>query len=128
MKTKTHFYSGLSVFFLFLLTLPQSSFGFGEIVYAPSYAFNSQKFDPTHVGLYVQEELGSNWFYSSWSGIGRVFQGSSSSENITWYTTQHEVNFRFGRISTGGGFGYSYTSPSSHSEPDVHLRLSARLW
>ncbi|MBI3556441.1 MAG: hypothetical protein HY074_09280 [Deltaproteobacteria bacterium] len=101
----------------------------GEITYLPSYYLKVGKFDLTRLGLYVQEDLAAKWYYSSWTGAGKVFLNDGSIPQINWYTTQQDLTRVLNdRFKVGGGAGFTYTTPSSNKDFDLHVKLAVKLW
>lgn len=114
---------------LVFVALTAQAFASGELTLLPGYYFNSNRFDVTRIGLYVEEAIVPQWSYVSWTGSGRVFQADSTLDAVTWITTQQDITYKWlDRLTVGGGAGFSWSSPSHYSEVDAHLRISVKLW
>lgn len=101
----------------------------GELTLLPSYYFNSNKFDFTRIGLFIQEPIVAKWSYVSWTGSGRVYLIDPVIDTVTWIATQQDLTYNWmDRLSVGGGAGFSWAAPSHHSEVDAHLRIAIKLW
>ncbi|HUP55967.1 MAG TPA: hypothetical protein VM598_00840 [Bdellovibrionota bacterium] len=112
-----------------VLAGPSPAAASGELTLLPGYFFNAEKFNLLRVGLYVQEPLAERWTYTSWSGSGRTYLNDPNVSQVTWYSTQHSVNYGLVEgVTVGGGVGYEYSTPSNYSNIDLHLRIGVRLW
>lgn len=102
---------------------------YGEITILPSYYFRAKQFDISRIGLYVQEELQAQWYYSSWTGSGKVYLNDPTRDNVLWFSTQQDLNYVYnGWLKLGGGFGVGYTHPSKQSDVDLHLKVAVQVW